>query len=151
MKYFAFILFFFVAISCKKNASQMVDYSVKNETDIQAYIKKHKLKVQKTASGLYYAITKPGTGKQPTASDNVTVAYKGYFLDQNVFDESPKEGISFGLNQVIKGWTEGIPLFTEGAEGILIIPSKLGYGDQDFSRIPGGSVLVFDIHLISVN
>ena len=92
-----------------------------------------------------------GTGAQPTASSNVTVAYKGYFTDGNVFDESKAEGISFGLNQVIKGWTEGIPFFKEGGNGVLLIPSHLGYGSNGSGPIPGGSVLVFNVKLIKVN
>lgn len=88
---------------------------------------------------------------QPTAASNVTVAYKGYFTSGTVFDQSPSAGISFGLNNVIKGWTEGIPYFKAGGSGILLIPSSLGYGSSDYSGIPGGSVLIFDVNLISVN
>ena len=119
--------------------------------DITAYIKEKNLDATKTDSGMYYVITDPGTGAQPTATSNVTVAYKGSFLNGKVFDESKADGISFPLNQVIKGWTEGIPLFKEGGSGILLIPAHLGYGENDYSTIPGGSVLIFDVKLISVN
>ena len=82
---------------------------------------------------MYYVITDPGTGTKPTASSNVTVAYKGYFTNGTVFDQSDAAGISFGLNQVIKGWTEGIPLLKTGGSGILFVPAHLGYGNNDYS------------------
>jgi FKBP-type peptidyl-prolyl cis-trans isomerase FkpA len=100
---------------------------------------------------LYYIITNSGTGTQPTVSSNVTVAYKGYFTNGSVFDQSGSAGISFGLNQVIKGWTEGIPYFKTGGNGILLIPAHLGYGSSSNGRITGGSVLIFEVKLNSVN
>jgi FKBP-type peptidyl-prolyl cis-trans isomerase len=145
-------------ISCNKKEEtketekvETVDYVAKNDKEITDYIAKNNLKAQKSDSGLYYVITDPGTGAQPTATSNVTVAYKGYFTNGNVFDESKPEGISFGLDQVVKGWTEGIPYFKTGGSGILLVPSHLGYGDNAMGPIPGGSVLIFDIKLISVN
>ena len=100
---------------------------------------------------MYYVINEAGTGKQPTTTSNVTVAYKGYFTNGSVFDQSNADGISFGLQQVIRGWTEGIPYFKEGGSGILLVPAHLGYGNSDYSGIPGGSVLVFEVKLIKVN
>jgi FKBP-type peptidyl-prolyl cis-trans isomerase FkpA len=138
-------------ISCTKDNNSTVDYTAKNEQEIKDYIAKNNLTAQRSASGLYYVITNPGTGAQPTASSNVTVAYKGYFTNGNVFDQSSASGISFGLNQVIKGWTEGIPYFKTGGNGILLIPAHLGYGSSANGPIPGGSVLLFDVKLISVN
>jgi FKBP-type peptidyl-prolyl cis-trans isomerase FkpA len=137
-------------ISCSKDKESNIDYVAKNELDIKAYIAKNNLTAQRSDSGLYYVITNPGTGAQPTASSNVTVAYKGYFTNGTVFDQS-SAGISFGLNQVIKGWTEGIQYFKTGGNGILLIPAHLGYGNYDNRGIPGGSVLIFDVKLISVN
>jgi FKBP-type peptidyl-prolyl cis-trans isomerase FkpA len=128
-----------------------IDYVAKNEQEIVDYIAKNKLEAKKSNSGLYYVITDPGTGTQPTASSNVTVAYKGYFTNGSVFDESDAAGISFGLNEVIKGWTEGIPLLKTGGSGILLVPAHLGYGNSDYSSIPGGSTLIFDVKLIKVN
>jgi FKBP-type peptidyl-prolyl cis-trans isomerase FkpA len=146
-------------ISCNKNKQETneptkeetVDIVAKNDKEITDYIAKNELKAQKSDSGLYYVITEPGTGAQPTATSNVTVAYKGYFTNGSVFDESTEAGISFGLDQVIKGWTEGIPHFKTGGSGILLVPAHLGYGDQTMGPIPGNSVLVFDVKLISVN
>ena len=145
---FALTLF----ISCNSNDDpKKTDYTVENEKELVDYIAKNKLTAKRTDSGLYYVINEPGTGAQPTATSNVTVAYKGYYSNGNIFDQSKAEGISFGLNQVIKGWTEGIPYFKVGGSGILLVPSHLGYGPFDYSGIPGGSVLIFDVKLVSVN
>jgi FKBP-type peptidyl-prolyl cis-trans isomerase len=149
MKHILFALALTLFISCSKEKE--VDYVAKNEQEIIAYIAKNNLTAQKSNSGLYYIINEPGTGEQPTQNSNVTVAYKGYFTNGNVFDESTSEGISFGLQQVIKGWTEGIPYFKEGGSGILLVPAHLGYGNNDYSSIPGGSVLIFEVKLVSVN
>tara|TARA_B110001454_G_scaffold217827_1_gene244099 strand:- start:2762 stop:3607 length:846 start_codon:yes stop_codon:yes gene_type:complete len=127
------------------------DYEAENEATILKYIEDNNLNATKTDSGLYYVINNEGTGTRPTSSSNVTVAYKGYFLDGNVFDQSNSDGISFGLNQVITGWKEGMQLFKEGGDGILLIPYTLGYGINGSRSIPGGSVLIFDVKLISVN
>ena len=70
---------------------------------------------------MYYIIENQGTGDRPTSNSNVTVAYKGYFLDGSVFDQSSSEGITFNLQQVISGWTEGIAYFNEGGKGILLV------------------------------
>jgi FKBP-type peptidyl-prolyl cis-trans isomerase FkpA len=141
----------FISCSKEKKEEAETDYVAKNEQEIKDYITKNKLTAQKSDSGLYYVINDPGTGAQPTANSNVTVAYKGYFTNGTVFDESDSAGISFGLNQVIKGWTEGIAHFKNGGSGILLVPAHLGYGNSDYSTIPGGSVLIFDVKLISVN
>lgn len=141
-------------ISCngdKETNQPEKDYTVENEKEITDYIAKNNLVAIKSESGLYYVINEPGTGKQPTATSNVTVAYKGYYSNGNVFDKSKDEGLSFGLNQVIKGWTEGITYFKEGGNGILLVPSRLGYGSFDYNGIAGGSVLIFDVKLIKVN
>ncbi|RTY76177.1 FKBP-type peptidyl-prolyl cis-trans isomerase [Flavobacterium sp. LS1R10] len=147
----ALISLLFVSCLSDNEASKPVDYTVQNEKEIVDYIAKKKLTATKTDSGLYYVVNEAGTGAQPTASSNVTVAYKGYFTNGNVFDQSDASGISFGLNQVIKGWTEGIPFFKEGGNGVLLIPSHLGYGSNGSGPIPAGSVLVFNVKLIKVN
>ena len=151
MKKHTLIVLVFAFLTACSKSDGVVDYEEKNNEEIIAYIDKNNLDAQKSVSGLYYVIDEPGSGEQPTANSNVTVAYKGYFLDGKTFDESDANGISFGLQQVIKGWTEGITYFKEGGKGKLLIPSHLGYGSQGRSGIPGGSVLIFDIHLISVN
>ena len=152
MKHFlSALLVLILFISCTKENSSNVDYTAKNELEIKDYIAKNNLTAQRSDTGLYYVITNLGTGAQPTAMSNVTVAYKGYFTNGSVFDQSNAAGISFGLNQVIKGWTEGIPHFKTGGNGILLIPAHLGYGSSSNGSIPGGSVLIFEVKLISVN
>ena len=149
MKKILFVFTLVLIISCSKEKE--VDYVAQNEEEIAAYVAKNKLNAQRSDSGLYYVINEAGTGKQPTATSNVTVAYKGYFTNGSVFDQSNADGISFGLQQVIRGWTEGIPYFKEGGSGILLVPAHLGYGNSDYSGIPGGSVLIFEVKLIKVN
>ncbi|MCL5244886.1 FKBP-type peptidyl-prolyl cis-trans isomerase [Cellulophaga sp. 20_2_10] len=149
MKYGILILVFTLFISCKNDDN--VDYTEKNEKEIKAYIEDNSLTALKSPTGLYYVINDEGTGLRPTTTSDVTVAYKGYFTDGNTFDESDANGISFNLQQVIAGWTEGITYFKEGGNGILLVPSRLGYGDSGRGSIPGGAVLVFDINLLSVN
>lgn len=148
----AFVSILFVScIPETKDDTKSIDFTAQNEKEITDYIAAKNLVAVKSNTGLYYVVNEPGTGVQPTATSNVTVAYKGYYTNGTVFDQSKPEGLSFGLQKVIKGWTEGIPYFKEGGSGILLVPSHLGYGSFDYSTIPGGSVLVFDVKLIKVN
>lgn len=158
MRFFTAFCLVFLLISCgednSSNATQPVeaqDFTEQNESDIKAYVKENELDAKRSDTGLYYVIDEPGDGTQPTASSDVTVAYKGYFLNGEVFDESPEAGITFNLQQVIKGWTEGITYFNEGGSGMLLVPAHLGYGSFNYSGIPGGSVLIFDIELLESN
>jgi len=151
MKKYTVLVLVIAFLTACNNSDDNVDYKAKNNEDILAYIDENNFDAQKSDSGLYYVINEPGSGAQPSTTSNVTVAYKGYFLDGKTFDKSDATGISFGLQQVIKGWTEGIPYFKEGGKGKLLIPSHLGYGSQGRPGVPGGAVLIFDIHLISVN
>lgn len=125
---------------------------VANDAEIQDYLVENELTESaiKTKSGLYYIIEEEGTGENPEPTDYVTVAYKGYFTNGNVFDESTVSGATFNLKGTIDGWIEGIPFFKEGGAGKLLIPSKLGYGYSGKGSIPGGAVLVFDIELKSI-
>lgn len=128
--------------------TQPVDYTVQNEKEIVDYIAKNNLNAQKSDTGLYYVVTEPGTGKQPTVNSCVTVTYKGCFTNGKIFDQNAS-GISGDLYKFIKGWTEGIQYFKEGGSGVLLVPAHLGYGNG-VSGIPGGSVLAFDVKLIAV-
>ena len=103
-----------------------------------------------SASGLASKVLKPGTGKNhPTARSRVRVHYTGWTTDGKMFDSSVarNETISFGLNQVIAGWTEGVQLMVEGETRRLWIPEKLAYGGR-----PGApqGMLVFDVELIKI-
>ncbi len=109
--------------------------------------------VKTTASGLQYEIIKKGTGKiHPTDSSTVKVDYEGTLIDGTVFDSSIQRGepIEFTLNQVIKGWTEGVQLMTEGATFKFYIPSELGYGSHPAGSIPPNSVLIFEVRLLEI-
>lgn len=156
MKYTIIALMLTIFVSCNQNSGydytvpDTTDYTAANDKEITDYIAANKLIATKTESGLYYVMTTEGTGANPTATSNVTVAYKGYYTSGKIFDQSADTGITFGLQQVIKGWTEGIPYFKEGGKGMLLIPSHLGYGSSTRNGIPGGSVLLFDIHLIAI-
>jgi FKBP-type peptidyl-prolyl cis-trans isomerase FkpA len=148
---FALALVLFISCDTEKKTEEDIDYVAQNEADIQAYVEENNLTAVRSSSGLYYVIEEEGTGTQAVASSNVTVAYKGYFLNGAVCDPGNAEGITIGLNQVIAGWTEGISYFKEGGSGILLVPAHLGYGSRDYNGIPGGSVLIFEVTLISVN
>ena len=109
--------------------------------------------VKTTPSGLQYVVLTEGKGKSPKATDTVLVHYKGTLLDGTEFDSSYKRNapISFPLNQVIPGWTEGAQLMKEGAKYRFFIPSNLAYG----SRGAGGAIgpdetLIFDVELLKV-
>jgi len=107
-----------------------------------------------TASGLRFIIEKEGQGENPKATSSVTVHYTGYLLNGNKFDSSVDRGqpATFGLNQVIPGWTEGLQLLKPGGKAKLIIPANLGYGENGYPPvIPPNSWLVFDVELIKVN
>lgn len=107
-----------------------------------------------TESGLQYKVLQAGTGTvHPGPSDQVKVHYHGTLTDGTVFDSSVARGqpISFGLNQVIKGWTEGLQLMVVGEKTRLFIPSDLGYGNRAAGAIPPGSVLIFDVELLGIN
>ncbi|MEP1489298.1 MAG: FKBP-type peptidyl-prolyl cis-trans isomerase [Algibacter sp.] len=144
----AFALILFTA--CSSDDTQ-IDYTAENDEEIQTYITANNLNAQQSSSGLYYVIDEQGTGDNPVATDRVKVVYKGYYTNGTVFDESTEAGVSFNLQDVIIGWTEGITYFNEGGSGQLLIPSHLAYGSNEYRGIPGGSVLIFDIELIYVN
>lgn len=108
--------------------------------------------VQVTSSGLQYKVIKEGTGSSPKATNKVEVHYRGTLTNGTEFDSSysRNQTVTFGLNQVIRGWTEGLQLMKEGATYELYIPSELAYGDRDIPGIPASSTLIFTVELIKV-
>lgn len=105
------------------------------------------------ASGLQYQVLKAGNGKKPKATDQVKCHYEGMLVDGTLFDSSIQRGepATFGLNQVIAGWTEGLQLMQEGAKYRFFIPYHLGYGEHGAgASIPPYSALIFDVELIEV-
>ena len=106
-----------------------------------------------TKSGLQYKVLQEGKGKQPTAKDSVMCHYEGFLIDGTVFDSSVQRGepATFGLQQVIAGWTEGLQLMKEGAKYRFFIPYRLGYGEGGAgAAIPPFATLIFDVELIQV-
>ena len=104
-------------------------------------------------SGLQYQVLKEGDGKKPSATDQVVCHYEGTLIDGTVFDSSYQRNqpATFGLNQVIPGWTEGVQLMQEGAKYRFFIPYKLAYGERGAgAQIPPFAALVFDVELIEV-
>jgi FKBP-type peptidyl-prolyl cis-trans isomerase len=121
-------------------------------TETPADVKAAPEDAEKTKSGLASKVLKPGTGtEKPAAADTVTVHYCGWTTDGKKFDSSLDRGqpTSFPLNQVIKGWTEGLQLMSEGEIRRFWIPADLAYGENPGGGRPGGT-LVFDVELISI-
>ena len=138
-------------IMAQENSSSASSNLAKGQT----FLKENSSKpgVHTTPSGLQYKVVTEGHGKSPKATDTVLVHYRGTTIDGTEFDSSYKrnEPISFPLNGVIPGWTEGVQLMKEGGKVQLFIPSNLAYG----SRGAGGviapdSTLIFDIELLKV-
>ena len=143
------LFFIFQRFSSDENAPQNVQIGVEflAENALQEGVKS-------TDSGLQYKVITKGAGTvYPTANSNVKVHYHGTLIDGTVFDSSVNRGepISFGLNQVIAGWTEGVQLMVEGDKFRFYIPSNLAYGNRGVGKIPAGSLLIFDVELIAIN
>jgi FKBP-type peptidyl-prolyl cis-trans isomerase len=106
-----------------------------------------------TESGLQYEVLTEGSGEKPLATDKVTVHYTGKLLNGEIFDSSVERGqpATFGLNQVIRGWTEGVQLMNVGSKYRFYIPSELAYGDRGAGEMIGpGSTLIFDVELLEI-
>jgi FKBP-type peptidyl-prolyl cis-trans isomerase FkpA len=146
------LLLALVTFSCKKDSLTPEEQLAIDIQLIKDDLAKKNLTslAQETSSGLHYVITQEGAGDNPTATSMVTVKYKGYLLDGNVFDQTGSgQTATFGLNKVIAGWTEGIPKLKKGGKGTFWIPSALGYGPSGSGRIPGNSVLIFEVELVN--
>lgn len=109
-------------------------------------------KVITTESGLQYEIIKMGEGEKPSATDTVEVHYHGTLEDGSVFDSSVERGekISFGLNQVIPGWTEGLQLMPVGSKFKFTIPAELAYGPEGSGHPLSGKTLIFEVELFDI-
>jgi FKBP-type peptidyl-prolyl cis-trans isomerase FklB len=134
----------------EKQKKALTENVTKGATYLAENAKKAGVKV--TASGLQYEVITEGKGAKPKATDTVKVHYEGKLLDGTVFDSSikRKEPVSFPLNQVIAGWTEGVQLMSVGSKYKFTIPSNLAYGEQGSGPITPNSVLVFEVELIEI-
>jgi len=105
-----------------------------------------------TGSGLQYEVIRQGTGAKPLINDTVVCNYKGTFINGTEFDNSYSRGTpaEFALTNVIRGWTEVLQLMPAGSKYKVYVPHHLGYGSGDYNGIPGGSLLIFEIELLSV-
>jgi FKBP-type peptidyl-prolyl cis-trans isomerase len=137
------------------------DQNTKDEKILKDYFAKNHIKATRTPSGLYYVITKKGTGENAKPGIPVSMNYMGKFLDGRIFDANidekyqsipGKAPFSFilGTGQVIPGWDEGVQLLNKGSRATFYLPSALGYGAQAIGPIPPNSVLVFDVEVVSI-
>jgi FKBP-type peptidyl-prolyl cis-trans isomerase len=139
-----------------KQQEKMKAEGDKNQKAAEDFLAKNKAKegVKTTASGLQYEVLKEGTGATPKPTDKVTVHYTGTLLDGTKFDSSMDRGepVTFGVNQVIAGWTEALQLMKVGGKYKLYVPPALGYGPQGAGNgeIGPNSLLVFEVELLGV-
>jgi FKBP-type peptidyl-prolyl cis-trans isomerase len=141
----------------KRQAAQHAETAATGQDNLvegQKFLAENKLKegVQTTASGLQYKVLTMGEGAKPAATDTVEVHYRGTLLDGTEFDSSyaRNEPISFALNRVIAGWTEGVQLMPIGSKFVFYIAPELGYGEGGGGPIPPNSTLVFEVELLNI-
>ena len=141
----------------KRQAEQQAQTAVAGDENLsvgQKFLAENKVKdgVQTTASGLQYKVVTMGDGAKPAAEDTVKVHYRGTLLDGTEFDSSyaRNEPISFGLNRVIPGWTEGVQLMPVGSKFMFYIAPELAYGEGGGGPIPPNSTLIFEVELLDI-
>ena len=141
----------------KRQAAQQAESAATGGANLaegQKFLAENKLKegVQVTDSGLQYKVLTMGDGAKPAATDTVKVHYRGTLLDGTEFDSSyaRNEPISFGLNRVIPGWTEGVQLMPIGSKFMFYIAPELAYGEGGGGPIPPNSTLIFEVELLDI-
>ncbi len=138
----------------KREQDELAKRAEENKTKSVAFLEENKKKegFVTLESGLQYKVLVAGEGKSPTKKDRVKVHYKGTLVEGDQFDSSYDRGqpAQFGVTQVIKGWTEALQLMKEGAKWQLVIPPELAYGPTSRPKIPGNSVLLFDVELLEI-
>jgi len=139
----------------KQQQEKMKESADKNKAEGEAFLAANKSKdgVVTLPSGLQYKILTAGTGPKPTASDSVVCNYRGTLINGTEFDSSYKRGqpATFGVGQVIKGWTEALQLMPVGSKWQLFVPSSLAYGERGAgAEIGPDSTLIFEVELLSI-
>jgi len=124
-----------------KKADQFLDNNIRDNSDIK-----------ETPTGLQYRVINEAQGEKPVQTDRVKVHYVGRLIDGSQFDSSIERGepTEFGLNQVIKGWTEGLQLMSVGSKYEFFIHPNIAYGSRPRPKIPANSVLIFEIELLDI-
>ena len=138
----------------KEMQGKAAELGTKSKKEGEEFLAANKSKegVKTTPSGLQYKVLKEGKGPKPKATDTVKVHYRGTLLNGTEFDSSYKRGepVEFALDQVIKGWTEGLQLMPVGSKYEFWIPSQLAYGEPGNRGIPPNSTLVFEVELLDI-
>jgi len=139
----------------KAEQSRQSNQATTNKANGEKYLAENKSKegFTETASGLQYKVITAGTGEKPSSSSKVLVHYRGTLIDGTEFDSSYARGepVELGVNQVIKGWQETLPLMAAGSKWQIVVPSDLAYGQRGAGGAIGpNSTLLFDIELIEI-
>ena len=139
----------------KKEIERLKQLAEKNKKEGAEFLAANKAKegVKTLPSGLQYKVLAEGNGTQPKPTDQVTVNYRGTFLDGTEFDSSYKRGepVTFPVNGVIKAWSEALPLMKTGAKWQLFVPAELAYGEKGAGRaISPNSTLIFEVELVGI-
>jgi FKBP-type peptidyl-prolyl cis-trans isomerase FklB len=144
---------FFRELAQQKQEEERKKYESNKEIGA-AFLEENKSKagVVALSNGLQYEVIKEGTGAKPTVNDKVTVHYHGTLIDGKVFDSSVERGqpATFGLRQVIPGWTEILQLMPTGSKWKVYIPQEMAYGERGMRDIKPFSTLIFDIELLEI-
>lgn len=139
----------FIQSSCNRKSQAEIDDEI-----ITSYLSKHSLQATKTASGLYYIITKNTTDRLAKAGDVACMNYTGKFMDDTQFDSNSGTGSTFkfllGAGQVIRGWDEGVALLHKGETARFFLPSALAYGKSGNGLIGPNACLQFDVELVDL-
>ncbi len=138
-----------------KQDAEMMEKEKNEPALVDDYVKATGLKFSKTASGLYYNITKTANGPKASKGDTISALYTGKFFDGRVFDSSDKPDMPFqfvlGAHEVIAGWDEIFAILHQGEKATIVVPSAIAYGTRGNQGIPPFTPLVFDVELIKVS
>jgi FKBP-type peptidyl-prolyl cis-trans isomerase len=141
-----FILMLLTTVGCSTYSDNQKSSFDK---EIEAYLKKKKIKCDRTDSGVYFKTLKEGEGRQIQYNDLVSFKYKGELLNGNVFDNH-KKPVEFKVKELIGAWKELVLEMKNGGKVFMVVPPHRGYGDYDLNDIPPNSILVFELEVVDV-